>query len=235
MVRALVFDGDDTLWETEHLYDEARAQARKIVEGTGLDGAAWEAKERLLDVENVARFGHGPDRFPTSCVEAYEAICKSAGELPAGDVGRELDSTARSVFEQPAPLVPEARETLGALREMGVRLALLTKGDPEVQLRRVEQSGLRDMFELVEIVEQKTPEAILAVLSYLEVAPAEALTVGNSVRSDVLPSLVAGVKPIWIDAHVWEYEREHKSFPTQSVIEGKELGELVELVSHEDL
>ena len=36
--QAIVFDGDDTLWETEALYDDARRRAREIVAATGLDG-----------------------------------------------------------------------------------------------------------------------------------------------------------------------------------------------------
>ncbi|MEY2474030.1 MAG: hypothetical protein QOK28_3359 [Actinomycetota bacterium] len=35
MIRGVIFDGDDTLWLTEHLYDEARGQARDLVERAG--------------------------------------------------------------------------------------------------------------------------------------------------------------------------------------------------------
>jgi putative hydrolase of the HAD superfamily len=53
MKRAIVFDGDDTLWHTEWLYDDARQQAREVVEAAGLDGARWEELERRTDVKNV--------------------------------------------------------------------------------------------------------------------------------------------------------------------------------------
>jgi phosphoglycolate phosphatase-like HAD superfamily hydrolase len=70
-MQGIVFDGDDTLWWTEPLYDEARQAARAIVEQGGLDGAAWDALQRQLDVENVARLGYTRNRFPTSCARLW--------------------------------------------------------------------------------------------------------------------------------------------------------------------
>ena len=138
---------------------------------------------------------------------------------------------AREVFERPAPLLPHADEILGELRARGFRLALLTKGDPRVQRRRVEQSGLAGFFDLVEIVEEKTAETVRSVLERLGVEPESAFSVGNSVRSDVVPSLAAGVTPVWIDAHVWEYEREHDALDDGRVIALDELRGLLEVAA----
>lgn len=231
MPRAIVFDGDDTLWETEALYDDARQQAREIVEASGLDGARWEELERRMDVENVDRFGHSVSRFPTSCVEAYESLCSASGRDSDPAVRADIERAARTVFDRPAPLVPRARETLTALRARGFRLALLTKGDRELQRRRVEDSGLGPLFDIVEIVDVKTPETISSVLARLGVPASSALSVGNSVRSDVLPSLEAGVQPVWVDARVWEYERTHDPLPDHGIIEIENLDGLLEVAT----
>ncbi len=227
--RALVFDGDDTLWHTEWLYDAARRRARGIVERAGLDGDLWEARERLIDVANVARFGHAAERFPTSCAEAYEEACVAAGLPIDEDVRKAVVSAAGEVFERRAPLVEGVEETLVALRGRGFLLGLLTKGDLDVQRWRVEHSGLEHLFDRVEIVEEKTPESILALFEHLGADAATGYAIGNSVRSDVLPSLAAGVTPIWIDAHVWEYEREHGGVPLQGVIKKEDLRDLLKI------
>jgi putative hydrolase of the HAD superfamily len=159
VIRAVIFDGDDTLWRTEPLYDSARARAREIVEAAGLDGALWEERERHRDVENVARLGHSIIRFPRSCVEAYEELCEETGSQVEPQVARAVSAAAETVFSTPAPLLPLARETLEALRSRGLRLILLTKGETGLQLRRVEQSGLGPMFDVIEIVDVKTPAA----------------------------------------------------------------------------
>src|SRR6266516_3259657 len=116
MQRAIVFDGDDTLWRTEPLYDDARQRARDLVEAAGFNGAEWEELERLVDVENVRRMGHTLARFPTSCLEAYRQLCAKHGETEDAMLAESILAAARTAFEQPAPLMPHARETLIALR-----------------------------------------------------------------------------------------------------------------------
>ena len=74
----VIFDGDDTLWSTEPLYDDARAAAAEIVERAGLDAGEWERLERDIDVQNVQRFGLSSERFPTSCVEAYQTLARES-------------------------------------------------------------------------------------------------------------------------------------------------------------
>jgi len=47
-------------------------------------------------------------------------------------------------------------------------------------------------------------------LKQLRIKASHAWMVGNSWRSDVVPALEAGLRVVWIDAHVWEYERSHQ-------------------------
>ena len=204
---AVVFDGDDTLWSTEPLYDRARDDARAEVVRAGLDGEAWDRLERQIDVENVRLLGFSVERFPTSCVQAYESVARAKGVPVDPEVRERVRTAARTVFSADPPLMDGAEETLRSLRARGVRLALLTKGDPDVQWRRVERSGIANFFDVIQIVPEKPPAAFLDVLAALHVEPRDAWSVGNSVRSDILPAIKAGLRAVWIDAHVWEHER----------------------------
>lgn len=87
--RILIFDGDDTLWETEVLYDRARTAAARVVAGVGVDPAEFEHLQREVDVQNFESMRLSPDRFPTSSVQAYERL--------AGDDADE--SISRTVWE----------------------------------------------------------------------------------------------------------------------------------------
>ncbi len=205
----IIFDGDDTLWLTEPLYDEARSNARAVVAAAGMDGSKWEALERQIDVLNVTTMGYSVERFPESCVQAYEETCRIDHLIPDPLIAGEIRSIARYVFDHDAPLAVGARETLTSLRARGARLALLTKGDPDLQTRRIARSGLIHFFQIVEIVPEKSPEIIRAVVDALDLDVGSAWMVGNSIRSDILPALKAGVRAIWINAHVWEHERTH--------------------------
>jgi putative hydrolase of the HAD superfamily len=229
-VQGVVFDGDDTLWSTEQLYDYARSRARNIVVEGGLDGDEWEQLERDLDVQNVAALGFSVDRFPSSCVEAYEDLCRRTGVRKDPSISTRVREAASSVFELVPPLVPGARETLISLRRQGIRLALLTKGAPEVQFRRIESSGLKGYFDLIRVVAEKTPDVIREVLESLEVSADSAWMVGNSVRSDIVPAIETGMHAIWVKAHVWEYERVFDHVIDGRVATAVDLRQVAELI-----
>jgi putative hydrolase of the HAD superfamily len=230
-VLAVVFDGDDTLWSTEQLYDDARSRAARIVGEAGLDPVEWAQRERHIDVANVAKLGYSVERFPASCVQAYEELCSNSRRpINLGTLER-IRRAAATVFEHDAPLVPGAKEMLTTLRARGARLALLTKGDPGVQMRRLEHSGLRDLFHVVKIVPEKSPAVIRDVVTALGASISSAWMVGNSIRSDVAPALRAGLRAVWIDAHVWEYEQGHDLSTTDGVITAAQIADVPSLIT----
>lgn len=197
-----VLDGDDTLWWTEPLYDDARRAAGRVVARAGIDPDRWERLERTLDVENVALLGFSPSRFPTSCVEAYRALASP----PSLAVEKAVLRAASAVFRAPAARAPSARPVLDALVR-SYRLVLLTKGDDAVQRRRVEASGLADLLDVVEIVVEKGRGHFASLVQRFGASPSASWSIGNSWRSDIEPALASGLHAVWIDAHVWEYER----------------------------
>jgi putative hydrolase of the HAD superfamily len=206
MEQLVIFDGDDTLWITEPLYDEARLAAGRVVAAAGFNVASWDRVQREVGVRNVAVLGLGPDRFPTSCVQALEQLAGLDHRTVTDQVRRSVWSAAASVFDQPAPLAPHAHIALEQLRPC-FHLALLTKGDHEVQSKRVAESGLGDFFEEIVIVEKKDAFAFGRLAESFDVLPERAWSVGNSLRSDILPALEAGLHGVLVDAHVWEFER----------------------------
>jgi putative hydrolase of the HAD superfamily len=228
--RAVIFDGDDTLWLTEDLYDRARSNARRLVEAAGMDGSRWEELEREIDVGNVAGMGHSPERFPTSCTQALDRLAAQAGLTVDESLRAEVRAAAQAVFTADAPLRPHAEKVVRELANRGVRLALLTKGDRAVQEARIARSGLAGFFDVIEIVEHKSEADIGRVLHSLGVEADEAVSVGNSIRSDVLPSIAAGVDAVWIPAHVWEYERAHDHLAPEGVAAIADLGELLDVL-----
>jgi putative hydrolase of the HAD superfamily len=218
----VIFDGDDTLWETESLYDHARSEAAKIVEAAGLPGGLWEEIERKLDVANVTRFGLSMLRFPTSCVEAYRRVAKLSETAVTDNVERRIWAAAESVFRAAAPTVPGARRVLTEVRRH-YRTVLLTQGEPEVQRRRIASSALVDLFDAVEVVAAKQPSVFAAMLASMAAEPAASWMVGNSVRSDINPAVASGMNAIWVDAHVWEHERSCQVVSSDAVHVAKSL------------
>lgn len=202
-----MLDGDDTLWQTEQLYDKARAVAKRAISRAGLPGERWEMIQRHRDVENVKRFGVSRRRFPTSCIEAYKMVALESNRKASRFLSERIWRAASSVFDWQAPLVPGTHRVLRHI-STAYDLVLFTKGDRAVQQSRIDDSGLRAYFSQIYIRAEKDTRQFRSILGQLKVAPGLSWSIGNSVRSDVNPAIAAGMNAIWVPAHVWEYERE---------------------------
>lgn len=201
----VIFDGDDTLWVTEFLYDEARSKAAAFVESVGISAPRWTQLQREIDIHNFDRFGLAAERFPTSCIDATERLASEEGILLTESDLDEVWLAACSVFERTAPVRSESAPLLRLIAS-NYGIALLTQGDPRVQWKRIEDSGLRPFFDSVFIVERKSEIVLEAVAGLLG---AESVTVvGNSIRSDINPAIRVGLPALWLDTHVWEHEKE---------------------------
>lgn len=202
----MIFDGDDTLWRAENLYDAALLEAQRSIEAAGFEGDKWRLLQREYDLRNVKVLGMSRERFPLSSRQALLKLGQAHGQKVPPDLIERVVAISRSVFTRRAPVMPAARQVLTTLAPV-FRLVLLTKGDPIVQQRRVDDSGLRDCFERVEIVDEKTETVFKEIVSDFNVRPEDTWSVGNSLASDVNPALRAGLNAVWIDAHVWDHER----------------------------
>jgi len=181
------FDADDTLWQNEQFF---RATERRFTELLADHAPDVDVAARLLDAErrNLALYGFGIKGFTLSMVET--AIEVSGGAVPATVIA-EIMTAGREMLAHPIEILPHARETLERLAG-GHRLVLVTKGDLFDQERKLDQSGLGDLFEAVEIVSDKSAATYRRIFSRYGDGPGRAMMVGNSLKSDVVPAIEAG-------------------------------------------
>lgn len=204
-----MFDGDDTLWFVEHLYDDARDAARRIVADAGLDGSRWEHLQQSIDLQNVLTMGVDPERFPLSCVQAYASLANAEGVLADVAAANRVRDAARQVFHRAARVNEHAIPVLDEMRA-DFTLALLTKGSPAIQEKRIRDAGLSDAFKSIAVVPNKTAAEFRTLVSELGADPSSSWSVGNSIASDINPALEVGMAAVWVDAHVWEHERRER-------------------------
>lgn len=209
--QAVVFDGDDTLWRTMPLYTDAKrrffALMSKAVPQT--HGIEQEFEER--DRRNVTKWGFTVERFRNSMVETYRARSLAAGDPAQLKFESRISEIATSVVRRRTPLLPYARRTLARLSEE-CRLILVTKGELEIQQRRILGSGLENLFEKVIIVDHKDVATFRQLARELDFKPHSAWSVGDSLRSDVRPAIAAGFRAVWIPQKTWSYEDDDPSY-----------------------
>lgn len=186
-ITTIGFDADDTLWQNEAFFQLTQDRFTRLL----ADHADPDhLQERLLAAErrNLGHYGFGVKGFVLSMIET--AIEVTDGRVPAPVIA-ELLAAGREMLEHPIELLPHAREAVAALAASH-RVLLITKGDLIDQERKLAQSGLGDLFHGVEIVSNKTPATYAAIFARHATPPDQAMMVGNSLKSDVLPVIETG-------------------------------------------
>jgi putative hydrolase of the HAD superfamily len=187
LLTTIGFDADDTLWQNEAFFrltqDRFTALLADFAEAAHLH-------DRLLAAErrNLGHYGFGVKGFVLSMIET--AIEVTDGRVPAPVIA-ELMAAGREMLAHPIELLPHAREAVAAMAR-DHRVLLITKGDLLDQERKLAQSGLGDLFHAVEIVSDKTPDVYARVFARHGDGAGRAMMVGNSLKSDVLPMIMAG-------------------------------------------
>jgi putative hydrolase of the HAD superfamily len=187
MLTTIGFDADDTLWQNEAIFRGVEDRFHGLLaDHASPDHLAdrLEAAER----RNLGHYGFGVKGFTLSLIET--AIEVTDGRVPASVIA-ELIAAGREMLEHPIALLPQVRATVTSLAA-DFRVVLITKGDLLDQERKLAQSGLGDLFNAVEIVSHKTPEVYRRVFARHGTGADQAMMVGNSLKSDVIPALEAG-------------------------------------------
>ena len=201
------FDADDTLWHNEHYFVLTQDRFADLLR----DHTAPDTlMDRLLVAErrNIPHYGFGIKGFTLSMIET--AIDVTDGKVPAPVIAEILDA-GREMLSHPVDLLPHAQETLEALQGR-YKLVLITKGDLMDQERKLALSGLRDMFDGIEIVSDKTPATYTRIFNQFGDGAERGMMVGNSMKSDVVPMVDAGGWGIHVP-HGQTWALEHADAP----------------------
>ena len=213
----MIFDGDDTLWSTEPLYDSALAEMAALIGSMGVPPDEWLKLQRKIDLLNVQVLGVSSVRFPVSSVQALVEIARKYGIGIPQSVATSVSEIAESVFWTEAQVDTAAQSVLSDLAPY-FSLVLLTKGDAAVQHRRLQQSGLESKFDFVWVVDEKDETHFGSLAAKFQSPRDQAWSIGNSAASDINPALRAGMNAIWIDAHVWQHERREEVVENQLLV-----------------
>ncbi|MDW6022328.1 HAD family hydrolase [Mesorhizobium sp. BAC0120] len=201
------FDADDTLWQNEQFYRMTEARFVELL-GEHLDAPGISA--RLLDAarRNLGVYGFGIKSFTLSMIET--AIEVTGGKVQGDAIGR-IIAMGREMHSHPIETLPEARQAVEALKDR-YRIVLVTKGDLFDQERKLAQSGLGELFDAVEIVSDKNADTYRRVFSRHGDGPEQAMMIGNSLKSDVIPAIEAGGWGIYVP-HELTWAAEHADAP----------------------
>ena len=227
MFDLIAFDADDTLWENEANYMQAREQYHQILSPYPLPANLDELLDETEN-RNIPYFGYGVSSFIFSLIET--AIQVTNKTISAADIQRILD-LSRGMLDADIDLYEQVEPTIKRLSQT-YPLMLITKGDLLHQQNKLARSGLAAYFQHVEVVSDKTREIYAAILARHRVDATRFLMVGNSMRSDILPVLELGGRAIYIPGQL-SWSHEHRELPealAEHFVEVEHLGQVAEWI-----
>ncbi len=218
----ICFDADDTLWHNERVFRMTQERFAELLRDFVEAGPLM---ERLLEAErrNLGHYGYGVKGFVLSMIET--AIEVTEERVPASVIA-ELLAAGQEMLAHPIDLLPHAREAVEALAP-SAELILVTKGDLLDQERKLAQSGLGDLFDGVEIVSEKRAETYRRIYEGAD----RAMMVGNSLKSDVIPSIEAGGWGVHVPHELtWDLEAAEPPEASPRFFQISDLGALPALI-----
>ena len=204
-MRALLLDLDDTLLDYS-------GGVELCWEGACADAAAVVPRAELVAALAATRrsFWRDPEhnrRQRVNMLRAWTSIATQALEQCGGDAG--LGAAIAEAFaarrHSVMKLFPDALSFLGALRERGIPLALVTNGDASEQRAKIERHALASFFGAI-VIEGEfgagKPDAAVyrSALEGLGVEPGpDVWMVGDHLEFDVAGPQRLGLRASWLD------------------------------------
>ena len=180
LTLGVIFDGDDTLWETQSLYLRAKSRFFAEMEGLGFGRLQAEKELERIDLENAREMGFSRARFPKSMSDTYQALCLRHHREIDESVKKRAQSIGYSAFEEKPKVFDGVPEVLETLERKNLRLILATKGDQEIQKEKIEYSGLSSFFHRRYIFPEKGQTELEMVVWDCGLNPRESWSIGNS-------------------------------------------------------
>jgi len=220
--QTLLFDADDTLWENNIYFEQAIAAFISYLDHRV--HSPEEVREHLNTCERatIAEFGYGLISFRRSLITCFEQLT----DLPLTEEERavrhaRIVSFTEAIAATEIELLPAVYTTLRELAQRH-RCILVTKGNPEEQNDKLIRSGLASLFTAVEVLPEKNPAAYRDIVLRHACPPSSTWMIGNSPRSDINPSLAAGLNAVFIP-HDLTWALEHEAVdappPNQQLLE----------------
>jgi putative hydrolase of the HAD superfamily len=203
--QTLLIDADDTLWENNIYFERAIASFISFLNHH--EYSPQEVREVLNDVERecIVSHGYGLHSFAHALAQTFERL---AVEPLTPALHETIHGFTHTIAEHPVEVLHGVPETLQYLSQRH-RLMLMTKGAAAEQSRKVERSGLKDHFSVVEIVAEKDVATYRRIMSKHDLAGDSTWMIGNSPKSDVNPALAAGLNAVFVPhGNTWILEHE---------------------------
>jgi putative hydrolase of the HAD superfamily len=190
----LLVDADDTLWENNVYFEAAFAEFCDFLGHSSLGPRQVRLILDEIELANAKIHGYGSLNFGRNLQQCYRHL---AERHVCDEDLEQVMGFAMRILDEPLVLIEGVEATL---EELSARhsLTLFTKGHPDEQRLKIDQSGLGKWFAHTAIVKEKDAASYAALLAERRLNAARTWMIGNSPKSDINPALEAGLNAVFI-------------------------------------
>jgi putative hydrolase of the HAD superfamily len=204
MVRAVLFDLDDTLFDHRGCSRDALSAVQigdDALRGVPMDALEKTHAQILEELHGDVSLGRVP--LEQARLERFRRLLSMSGRAPAENVVARTAATYRDRYRQVRRAVHGARELLHALSAR-VRVGIVSNNLYDEQQEKLEACGLAPFVGALVVservgVSKPDPAIFVAALDELGCTAADAVMVGDSWTADIAGARAAGIRPIWFN------------------------------------
>ncbi|MFC1691265.1 TIGR02253 family HAD-type hydrolase [Nanoarchaeota archaeon] len=190
MIKAIIFDLDDTLFDSTALAEAARKEACNAMVNAGIPDSVENSYKSLLRI--VKKYGSNDSRH-------FDRLCNSYGIKNRPDIIASGVVAYHNMKFSKLHMFPRSRFTLTNLMKQRYKLALVTNGIISKQWEKITRLKIKYLFDEIMISEKQPKSKLLKkALSKLNVNPSEILSVGNRIDAELKDSKKLGMKTVRI-------------------------------------
>ncbi len=204
MVRAVLFDLDDTLFDHRGCSRDALAAVQHgHVALRGLPMAALEQAHASLLEELHADVMLGRVPLEKARLERFRRLLAMFGSTPEESVVALTAATYRDQYKRARRAVRGARDLVKTLSDQ-VCVGVVSNNLFDEQLDKLATCGLAPFIDALVVserigVSKPDPAIFVAALDELHCTAADAVMIGDSWTADIAGAEAAGIRPIWFN------------------------------------
>lgn len=210
MIKAIFVDMDDTLIVNQVLYEQAEAMLWGYLRHFGITEKEVHDAFLTIDKALFETYSYSRERMPAS----FEAVLRHFVIDADAEMVSIVRDFAETIFNTVAKVKPGTPEAIDLLTQ-NFPVYIVTQGDKSVQEDRISHLPFLNELSGTFVVDKKSQKTFADIAQYLGFAPDEVVMIGDSLKSDIVTAVDAGLHAVWVEAHNSQLHEGSKDFPKE--------------------